>query len=265
MVNKTRRYLRAYYYFLKNSFSVDIEYRLSFLIKNITSLSWVAGSLFFINVLFSKVSSIGGWSQQDVTLLYISFSLSMDFFDLFLRGNLVKFSELIRKGDLDRMLMRPINSRFMVSLMGEGIESTIILRFLMGFILFAYFLPTGTSASQMIGYFVILALGNFAVYSAIFILHVFNIWLVKVDNLTVFSQTTFGFTRVPLDSWPKAMQFFLIYLFPMGLTSNFAVLALLGKANINHFIIAVIVSVFLFTVSQKFWTFALRHYSSASS
>ena len=265
MVTNLKRYLTVYVRFLKNSFAVDAEYRFSLLFKNITGLVWILGALFTLDVIFSQATSVAGWSRAEISLLYVSFSLSMDFFDLFLRNNFMKFSSLIRAGGLDWLLLRPINSRFLVSFMSGGLETGMAIRLPVGLYMLYHFLPLGTPVANIVLYFVYLALGNFAVYSFIFALHTLNIWFIKLDNITTLSQTTFGFTRLPLDSWPKAVQLFLIYIFPMGLLSNYAVLALLGRSTLAHLLTTVGVCVILFIASQKFWSFALRHYSSASS
>lgn len=265
MVNNSKKYLKSYWHFVKNSIAIESEYRGSFLFKTLAGICWMIGSLFFIQVIFSQTNSVAGWSKLEITLLYITFSISMDLFDLVLRNNFIRFSDHISQGTLDWVLLRPINSRFFVSLMSDVLVVTIIFRLLAGFGLLIYFLPKNTSLENIFGFFLFLLLGNFAVYSIVFCINTLNIWFVKMNNITTFIQNTYGFARVPLDSWPKLMQLFLVYILPMGILSTYAVKALLGKTTMFDVVIAFGTSVALFIISQLFWKFALRHYSSASS
>ncbi len=265
MVNNSRKYLKSYWYFIKNSLAIESEYRASFLFKTLAGMCWMIGSLFFIQVIFSQTNSVAGWSKLDITLLYITFSISMDLFDLVLSRNFIRFSDHISQGTLDWVLLRPINTRFLVSLMGDGLVVTILFRLLASFGLLIYFLPQHTPVRNIANFFLFLILGNFAVYSFVFCLNTLNIWFVKMNNITTFIQNTYGFARVPLDSWPKLMQLFLIYIFPMGILSTYSVKALLGKTNAFNIVAAFGITIILFIISQLFWNFALKHYSSASS
>lgn len=265
MASNLSKYIRAYSLFIKNSIAVESEYRASLIFKSLAGFCWMFGSLFFINVIFSQTSSVAGWTKLEVTLLYVCFSISMDLFDMILRNNFVRFSEHVRQGSLDWILLRPINTRILVSLMGDGLIITIAPRLLAGFGLLFYYLPKYTPVVNIISFFIFLIVGNFAVYSFVYCLNTLNIWFVRVNNITALIQNTFGFARLPLDSWPKIMQLFLIYVLPMGLLSTYAVRSLLGKTSSLDLLTAILVSLILFIISDKFWNFALRHYSSASS
>jgi ABC-2 type transport system permease protein len=265
MVNELPRYIKAYLQFLRNSIATEMEYRASFVFKNLASLIWMIGALFFIHVLFTQVSTVGGWSKDEILLLYVSFSLAADTMHVFLRKNFERFSSLTRKGELDWLLLRPINSRFMVSLMTGGVDINSIFRLLSGFGLFIYFLPTGTSIMNILMFFVFQVLGMLAVYSFTYILHTLNIWFVRLDNITHLSFMILDLSRVPLDSWPSGVRLFLIYIIPVGIFSTFAVKTLTSGPNYTYILISIVVVVALFVASQKFWHFALKHYSSASS
>lgn len=265
MGNKVNRYARVYSQFLKNSIGAEMEYRASFIFKNLASMVWMVGAIFFIQVLFTQASHIGGWSKEQVLLVYIAFSLASDFLHVFVRKNFEKFSTLTQKGELDWLLLRPINTRFMVSFMTSGIDLHSILRLFAGFGLLIYFLPVGTTFLNVVWFFILLLLGIFSLYSFAYILHTLNIWLIKLDNITHLSFMTLELSRVPLDSWPSGIRILLVYFIPVALISTFSVQALITGPDAKTIFTSLFVATALFVASQKFWTFALRHYASASS
>lgn len=258
------KYLRSYARFVKNSLAVDMEYRAGFLFKNITGLVWVIGALFLIDVIFSQSSSVAGWTKQQVICLYLTFSIAVDAFYIFVRDNLRKFLDLIQNGQLDAYLLKPINLRFLVTFMSNQMGYYVLFRFLAAIVLLFVYAPSTNLLNWILYLFFIIA-GSLGVYSVVFILHTFNFWLVRLENITELSNQSYELAKVPIDAWPKQIQLFLTYAFPMAVLSSFAVNALFGKANFIQLLLSIIVSSVLFYISHKFWNFALRHYSSASS
>ena len=258
------KYLKSYTRFVKNSLAVDMEYRAGFLFKNITGLVWVIGALFLINVIFSQSSSVAGWTKQQVTCLYLTFSIAVDAFYIFVRDNLRKFLNLIRDGQLDAYLLKPINLRFLVTFMSNQMGYYVLFRFFAAIILLIVYSPTSNIFNWSL-YISFTIIGSIGVYSAVFILHTLNFWLIRLENITELSNQSYELAKVPIDAWPKQIQLFLTYAFPITVLSSFAVNALFGKAGVIQLLLSVIVSTILYFISDKFWNFALRHYSSASS
>lgn len=264
MASSVSRYFRAYKRFVINSVSEEMEYRASFIFRNLASLLWVLSSLFFITVIFSQAITIGSVGRDHMLLLYIVFLITNDLMDIFFRSNLERFSQLIRKGDLDSFLLKPINIRVMVTLMSDRISLYALFRIITGFALLFYY-GASYPLFNWLNFTLFWVLGFISVINFIFILHTLNIWFTKLDNITHLAHTSVETIKVPLGSWPKIIQTIFIYIFPVGIVSTFSVNALLGTPAISSFYIAPAVALFLLIFSQWFWQFALRHYSSASS
>lgn len=262
MVNK---YLNSYSRFVRNSLEQEIEYRGGFIFNNITGLIWVIGAFFFIYILFTQTNTVSGWDKQQVICLYLTFSATSDLFNIFIRDNLRKFIELVRTGQLDTYIMKPLNLVFLLSLMSGRLAYYVIFRFFLAVGLLIYFAPHTAPVFPWLLYLGFLITGLIGVYSVIFMLHTLNIWLIRMDNLTDLANSSFELAKVPLNAWPNFIRWILIYLFPIGILSTFAVRALFNQIGITDLFISLIISGALFIVSQKFFVFALRRYSSASS
>lgn len=260
------KYLKSYWRFVQNALSVELEYRGGFLFKNITGLVWVVGALFFINVVFGQVSSVGGWNRQQIICLYLTFSLAVDLFSVFVRDNLQKFLDLIRDGRLDAYLIKPINTHFLITFMSNQIGYSVLFRLLTVLILLSQYSPHTTPINWIL-YVLFLLIGSIAVYSVIFILHTLNIWFIRLDNITVLSHQSYELAKVPAEAWPDWIKQLLTYGYPMIVLSTFAVTALFSepKALYPPLLVSVATTASLFVLSQTFFNFALKHYSSASS
>jgi len=71
--------------------------------------------------------------------------------------------------------------------------------------------------------------------------------------------------KFPVDIFKGFFRIILIYVVPVAYIATFPVEALLGKVGWERIIPAIFLAVGTFALSQWFWNFALRHYSSASS
>lgn len=140
-------------YFKFNIASV-MEYRVSFLTQCLGMILNNSAFIFFWWILFSNVSTIGGYTFQDEMLLWAlassSFGLCYVFF-----GNVNQITKMILNGELDTYLLQPkdplvnlICSKTIVSAWGDflyGVMLFFIIRGfdVWGFLLFLLFCITG--------------------------------------------------------------------------------------------------------------------------
>ena len=110
-----KKYLSLYNAFFKASFAADLEYRLNFLFLVIAEYIWYSTQLILFEVLYRHTKIIGNWNldQMRVFIFLVLFidSIYMILWD----PNFSAFTDNVRKGTLDLLLMKPINSMFMLS------------------------------------------------------------------------------------------------------------------------------------------------------
>jgi ABC-2 type transport system permease protein len=110
-----RRYIRLYYYFFKNCLMREIEFRFNLAVWTVMNFLWFGLVFVSVELIFGQVELIAGWQRKEVLLLVCVTALFSDFFHTFFMQNLKRFSRLIRHGELDLALLKPINLRFLVS------------------------------------------------------------------------------------------------------------------------------------------------------
>ncbi len=112
-------YAAVFRTFARNSLVRDMTFRSNFLIECFTSIAWTAINLgFYVLVVFYFTTEIGrgtGWYKYPFLVFLATGMIVNGLVQTFIMPNAEHFSELIRKGDLDGVLLKPIDTQFVVS------------------------------------------------------------------------------------------------------------------------------------------------------
>lgn len=244
----------------------EMEFRFNFIFWIIFDLVSLFLLIIGVNVIFGQVEAIAGWQKEEVLLLVYTQSLFLDFLWTFILINLGYFSDLIRRGDLDCVLLRPANTRFLVSTRYFSLDH--VLR--IGITIYLLFLQLkgmefSPSLWQWLGYFLLFFLGIFIFYNFFFILTTGNIWLVGLFNLGDLFDRIISIAKYPTGIFKGAAEVITLYFVPIAFIATIPVNFLLGKENYQIIFVGLILGMIAFLFSHFFWHLSLKHYSSASS
>jgi ABC-2 type transport system permease protein len=109
------RYLRLWFSFLKMSAMADFEYRANIVLRVITEVVWYTMQLSVFEVLYTHTDSISGWTVQDMRVFMGTLFITDVTYMILFHENMDQIWSMVRKGDLDLYLVKPVNSQFMVS------------------------------------------------------------------------------------------------------------------------------------------------------
>lgn len=107
--------------------------------------------------------------------------------------------------------------------------------------------------------------GLVILYSLWFMLGATSIWFVKIYNVTEVLRGLLEAGRYPIVAYPTAYRFFFTFVVPVTFLTTVPAEVMLGQIQFTWLIGAAVLAIVLFWVSTKFWRFALRFYTSASS
>ena len=94
----------------------EMAFRGNFVMKVLVEVLWLGILLIFYQTLFTYTSQVGGWDQyQYLFFLGCYYTLEGTIETLFLE-NAIDFADLVRTGNLDFYLLKPIDEQFLVSL-----------------------------------------------------------------------------------------------------------------------------------------------------
>lgn len=196
-------YLRVFATFARNSLVRDMTFRANFLIDAISSLGWMLMNLGFYELIFMSTAEIGahtGWHKYQF-FIFLSTTLFINsLVQAFFMPNANELSELIRSGNLDFALLKPIDTQFLVSL--EKIEWSSLANFFFACGLAGYSLWRLDYRPQPIQYVLYplyLFCGVAMLYSLMIAMSSASIWLGRNQSLYDFWFYITNFSRYPME------------------------------------------------------------------
>jgi len=260
------RYLKLLSIFYKNSILKELEYRVNFLASVLMSVLWLVWGILGVTIFFLHRDKMGEWSYPEVLMVVGLFTFFNGVMESLLRPNVGAVIEQIRDGTFDFVLTKPVNSQFIASL-----RTIVVWRLsdaIIGILLIIYALGLlhVTPTLGQIGYFVVMILSGMAiVYSLWLVMVSFAFWFVKIDNITELFYAFYEAGRYPVTVYRGAVRALLTFVVPIAFVTTFPVSALLGRIDQTTTLLGIAFGIGLFIASNRFWNFAVMHYSSASS
>ena len=266
---KVRQILK-YYKILQNfwitSLASELEYKLNFYVEIVAVIGNTLGSIFILNIFYSKSDNIAGWSWES-SLIVLGVYCFLDGLTIsILQPNLIRLVRHVQNGTLDFILLKPINTQFWLSfrvITPWGIPS-----FLSGLILVFYGSLSQSLALNFSNLFISLSLlaSSFLIlYSLWFIIATMSIWFVKIWNAYEVLRSLLVAGRYPVSAFPPFLRTIFTFLIPIAFLTTIPVETFLGFVDIKLIFLSFIISISLFLFSRMFWHFAMRFYTSASS
>jgi ABC-2 type transport system permease protein len=259
-------YLKLYCHFFKFSLADILVYRTNAFLMGLAPLVWLATMLIFIQVIFSRVGSLGGWTLWEVVFLTAIHELLFTVSWIVYGNNLGVFEWEVKNGQLDKQLVKPMSARFLVSF--RGIDFTPLVSLLSSSLLMIVslnHLRVVVNLSEIIIFIVWLALSFLIVYNYRFLLSSLCLFFVSAQHLSEWAGELGDFNRYPADIYHPWLKFLLMTLVPVLYFSYIPASYFLGKINSWYFLWTVITLLVFSVISGLIWRLGLRHYQSASS
>jgi ABC-2 type transport system permease protein len=259
-------YVRLFREFLRACFVEEAEYRLNFVGHLLLTGLHLAVAVLMVNLFFFRTESIGGWSFYEVLLLLGVFNAVHGFIEMFLQPNMSRLVQHIRKGTLDYVLLKPVDSQFYVSLRHMVFWKAADIALGLGLVGYSLaHVPAPPAGGQWLLFGVMLTVAFCIVYSIWMMMMICSFWAVKVDNLSYLFMSVFDTARFPLTVYKGALRLLLMYVFPIGFITTFPAGALTGHLQPQQVVIALGLAVVFLLVTRRLWRLAIRSYTSASS
>jgi ABC-2 type transport system permease protein len=260
-----RRLLQLIRAFWANSLAADLEYRVDFLISATTALIAFGAGLLMLQVVFRYAGSLGGWSFHQALALYGIYLLLEEFAGGFLAYNIGTLPELIRRGDLDFILLKPANSQLQVSIRHFRIVGLPAYLLALGILIYAMVAMGSLTFANVLLLVGFLACAMLIIYAIWSLLHTLAFWLVRIDNISQIFFAFFRVARFPIGAFPGAMQVIFTVVVPITFMTTVPASAAAGILDWRLGLAAPVIAAIGLWLSHRFWQFALRHYTSASS
>lgn len=257
-----KRYIRLFLVFFRINWMQEIEFRVNFIVNSLMSLGWIISFLLFTQIIFGRVNAIAGWTKPEVILLVVTQALSWSLLMFSAIPGMDKLSEKIKRGDLDQLLTKPVSPRLLLAIGSQNADGLMQIPIL--FIMIS--ILSGNNNPSILGsYLVLVLLGSFILYNVFFVIHTTAFWLTDLFNIGHLIESFASTGKLPPTIFKEKVRVVLCYLVPTVFIAAIPTRVLLGDPILPSLLLSSIVAIITFVISQMFWNFALRHYSSASS
>ncbi len=208
-------YLKVFLTFARNSLVRDLSFRTNFLLQCITSISWTLMNWAFFKIIFLQATSIGkgtGWNESEFFIFLGTVWIINSVVQTFFMPNAEEFSELIRTGNLDFALLKPIDTQFLISFPRLNWPS--LSNFVVGILIVAVYAanlmrhsenPLVIAPWTVLAYVVFIACGIVIMYSLMISLASTSVWLGRNQNLYMIWFYLTNFYRYPMEIYQRGM------------------------------------------------------------
>ena len=230
-------------------------------------LALQATNLLFLAVIFSKVPDLHGWKREEVIFIYGLAIMAYGLFHAFFSNIYYLGSTYLVEGNMDRVLMRPLDPLFQIYMervdiedIGETFLGAALVAWaawklhlhwtLIHYVALPFFVGTG----------VCIFLGVFTLLSSV------SFWFVDRVGLLPPIYNMMAFGRYPVTIYNAALRFLLCWIIPFAFISFFPSTWFLGRKEFfGYFLATPLVAVAFFGMGYTAFRLGLRRYESTGS
>ena len=280
-------YGRVFWTFVRNSLIRDMMFPANFIIETVSSFGWMMMNVGFYLLIFEYTSKIvpieesgvivdqyAAWDKYQFFVFIATSMIINSIVQMFFMTNADEFSELIRTGNLDFALVKPIDTQFIISL--RRVEWASLPNFLVAAVLMFYSLPHVIAFPPpvfvVVLYLFYVAAGVAILYSLTIVLAAASVWLGRNSSIYDFWFYITTFSRYPMEIYTGPvgiwLQRFFIFFVPILIVVNVPARLLAKPLQTEYAYLAgygILATVASLAVSRWVFQRALASYRSASS
>jgi ABC-2 type transport system permease protein len=168
---------------------------------------------------------------------------------------------------MDFLLLLPVNTRFLVSTRQVDIPSFANAAFAVCVMIFAagklHLHPT---AAQLLGFAALCVVGLVVHYSLMFMLASVSFWTVRAQGIVWGYYNLFNIARLPDEAFHGVFKAVFTFALPVLLVSNVPVRTLTDRLESPVGLLTLLgLGIVWALISEWFWRFSIRRYTSAST
>ena len=243
-----------------------LQYRADMVVEVFSDLLFQAVNLVFILVVFGHTQLLSGWNRDEIIFIYGFFLVPFAVFGAFF--NIWDFNErYIVRGEMDRILTRPIHSLFQVVL--ERMELESLFGGITGILIMAYAsIQLGLEFSWYdLVLFIVFVIGGALVYAGIFVaIATIGFWSDARTSIMPMMYNIGNYGRYPVDIYNATIRFILTWILPFAFVGVYPAAYFLGKEEwYMYSFLTPVMGLVCFVVSVILWNSGVKRYRGAGN
>lgn len=267
LLYKIHRMFKLHRIFIKQDLKKLMEYKIDFLTGAIGMLLTQAINIFFLSVIFSNIPNLDGYTFEQIIFVY-GFSLLPRAIDHLFFDNLWAIGHfIIRKGDFDKYLTRPVSTLFAVTV--EKFQVDAFGELVVGILLLGYSIPKialQISFLNVVLFIVSVFFATFIYTGVKLITSSIAFWTKRSGNITYMFYMVSDFAKYPTTIYNRAVKAVVTYIVPFAFTAFFPASYFINGGNPWYNIGGtVVMSTLLMAAGIFIWNKGVSAYESAGS
>jgi ABC-2 type transport system permease protein len=259
------KYLRLFFAFMKASLKADLEYRLNFVSRIMTDIFWYLAQIGTFEAIYRHTQMLGSWRLEQTRvflgMLFVVDALYMVFF----HDNLDRMTERVRKGEMDLLLAKPVDSQFMMSCqrMATALAGNLLIG--TGWLIWALSRLPDFDWLRLFWLVILIPCGLLSLYGVRFMISATAVIFTRADNLQYLWYQLYRLGMRPDSIYSPWLKYVILTILPVGLIASVPSHFLMEPPDFALLTTVLFVTGFFLWASHRFWHFSLKHYTSASS
>lgn len=253
---------------LYNALMQRMAYRFNFILMCVGVFLQMFFTLIFVNVIFTYINNLSGWTQGQ-TLIVVAGYMIIEGLMWATCAYLCGITNNIKTGIMDLIITKPVDTQYLVSVWRGDPEDWV--RVATALFVFVYAVLrldiSGFNALKNLFFYAILIFNAYVImYSITLVLKSITFWSIESMGVNMFNQKITKMSQYPSDIFiHKIIRIFFSTVIPLAFIATVPAKILINGFNLYLFASSCLLAVLFFFISRKFWLYALKHYSSASS
>ena len=206
-------YLKVFLTFARNSLIRDMSFRVNFLLQCIASMAWAGMNWGLFKIIYQHTGEIGrgtGWHENEFFIFLGTIWIINSLIQTMFMANAEEFSELIRTGNLDFALLKPIDTQFLISFprlnwaqLPNGMLGVVLIISSMMNLMQDPSKDLYFNGFTLLAYVFFVTCGAVVMYSVMIMLASTSIWFGRNQNLYNFWFYITNFYRYPMEIYQR--------------------------------------------------------------
>lgn len=264
--------LSLFFAYAKIGLKTRWQYKLDTIVTSLAVFVREAAGLVAMYLALLRFDNINGWRIDELLFLFSLIFITYAIFIVFFMA-LRDFSDWIKHGDFDRVMLRPRGLLTQLLLCGSdwmaafGHGSLGIVLFLLsaGRVGIVWSVP-------MVLYYLIMIFSGVLIQGAVFLFFSsLSIFVIETRSMReIFFWDMRSFAIYPISIYNKVIQTLLIFVVPFAFVNYFPAQFFLRKPDMAAYpewfmVLSPVVGVGLWLIAYAFWRFSLRYYKSTGN
>lgn len=250
----------------------QMQHRASFIMMSIGNFCYTVMKFLAIWILFTHFDQIAGWPLYEIALLYGIVHIASAVSELITPGFRSFGNELVKKGELDRLLLRPRSTALQLS--AHGLQLSALGSVLQGLVVFIWATQNLSIAWTLPKVLILLLsiLGGTLIFYGLHILEAaLAFWTTQsLEFMNSFTRGGRMAAQYPFKAYQDWFRSFFTFVVPLAFTSYYPALFILDRSDLalQQTLLtygAPVAGFIFFVLCLQVWAIGVKHYCSTGS